>query len=203
MSVMRAESSTAGRGDVTRILSGGQALNRAQAMEQLLPVVYQELRSLARSRLRRESTGHTLQTTALVNEAYLRLVGGEAPPWSSRAHFFHAAAEAMRRILIEHARARKRLKRGGDRKDVDLDEAADDPAVAEWPRADEVLAVDEALTRLMREDERAADVVRLRYFAGLSVSETAHALDISERTVMREWDYARAWLRDALDAGAG
>lgn len=181
-------------GEVTRILSLPEGMDRAEALNRLLPVVYDELRAIARARLRGERPGHTLQTTSLVHEAYLRLVGGDAPPWSGRAHFFHAAAEAMRRILIEHARSRSRLKRGGDRVRVDLEEAPG----AEGPDPDEVLAVDQAIRRLEEVDDRAADVVRLRYFAGLSVEETAKALDLSERTVMREWAYAKAWLKDAL-----
>lgn len=182
------------RGDITRILSMSDGMDRAEALERLLPLVYEELRAIARARLRDERPGHTLQATALVHEAYLRLVGSDAPPWSGRAHFFHAAAKAMRRILIEHARSRGRVKRGGGRVRVDLEDAH----VAEWPDPDELLAVDEAIRRLEKVDGRAADVVHLRYFAGLSVEETARALDLSERTVMREWAYARAWLKDAL-----
>lgn len=186
-------------GEVTRILSDTDGLNREEALEQLVPVVYDELRAMARSKLRSERSGHTLETAGLVNEAYLRLVDTDHTPWKSRAHFFHAAAEAMRRILIEYARRRTRVKRGGDRVRVDLDEAH----LAEWPDPDELLAVDEAIRRLEEVDGRAADVVRLRYFAGLSVEETGKALDLSERTVMREWSYAKAWLRDALDANGG
>lgn len=181
------------RDDITRVLAMADGLDRAELLDHLLPVVYDELRVIATARLRGEDPGHTLQTTALVHEAYLRLIGGEGP-WSNRAHFFHAAAEAMRRILIEYARRRVRVKRGGGRVRVDLDEAH----VAEWPDPDELLAVDEAIRRLDEVDGRAADVVRLRYFVGLSVEETARALDLSERTVMREWAFAKAWLRDAL-----
>jgi RNA polymerase sigma factor (TIGR02999 family) len=186
------------RGDVTRILSAAGQLDRSEAMDRLLPVVYDELRMIAAAHLRGERTGHTLQSTALVHEAYVRLVGANAPPWRSRAHFFHAAAEAMRRILIEHARRRNRVKRGGGRARVDLEAAMSASQLADWPDPDELLAVDQAIRRLEAEDARAADVVRLRYFAGLSVAETARALDLSERTVMREWAYAKAWLRDAL-----
>lgn len=181
-------------GEITRILSMAEGLDRAEVLDELLPVVYDELRAIAVGRLRGERSGHTLQPTALVHEAYLRLLGGDGPAWNSRAHFFHAAAEAMRRILIEYARRRKRVKRGGGRVRVELE----DTAVAEWPDPDELLAVDEAIRRLEEQDSRAADVVRLRYFVGLSVEETAGALDLSERTVMREWAYAKAWLRDAL-----
>jgi len=175
------------------------ALDRAEALDRLLPIVYDELRTIATARLRGERAGHTLDTTALVHEAYLRLGGGDAPAWRSRAHFFHAAGEAMRRILIEWARSRKTVKRGNDRIQVKLDETH----IAEWPDPDELLSVDEAIRRLEQEDERAADVVRLRYFAGLDVSETAQALGVSERTVMREWAYAKAWLRDALSEAGG
>lgn len=174
-------------------------LDRAEALNRLLPIVYDELRTIANARLRDERAGHTLDTTALVHEAYLRLGGAEAPAWRSRAHFFHAAGEAMRRILIEYARSRMAVKRGGERVRVDLDENH----VAGWPDPDQLLAIDEALRRLEQEDERAADVVRLRYFAGLEVAETAQALGVSERTVMREWAYAKAWLRDALGETGG
>jgi RNA polymerase sigma factor (TIGR02999 family) len=181
-------------GDITRILSSVEDLDRDEALDRLLPIVYHELRMIAAARLRAERSGHTLQTTALVHEAYIRLVGSERPVWKNRAHFFHAAAEAMRRILVDHARRRTRSKRGGNRVRVELDEAH----LTGWPDPDELLAVDEAVRRLEEVDDRAADVVHLRYFAGLSVEETAQALDLSERTVMREWAYARAWLRDAL-----
>ncbi len=184
--------------EITGVLSMAH-VDRAEALERLLPIVYDELRAIATSRLRGEREGHTLQATALVHEAYLRLVGAEAPAWRSRAHFFHAAAEAMRRILIDHARRRMRVKRGGDNVPVELDDAH----VADWPDPVELLAVDEAIRRLEEQDDRAADVVRLRYFAGLSVEETASALALSERTVMREWAYAKAWLRDALGWTAG
>lgn len=182
------------QGEITRILSMADGLDRAEVLDHLLPLVYDELRAIAAARLRGERPDHTLQPTALVHEAYLRLLGGEGPPWNSRAHFFHAAAEAMRRILIEYARRRKRAKRGGGRVRVDLEDAH----VAAWPDPDELLAVDQAIRRLDEEDSRAADVVRLRYYLGLSVEETARALDLSERTVMREWAYAKAWLREAL-----
>lgn len=180
--------------DVTRILSEMKGESREAAMERLLPLIYDELRTLARAQLRHERPDHTLQPTALVHEAYLRLLGGRQPAWNDRQHFFRAAAEAMRRILIEHARQRSRLKRGGKQVRVDLDNIAlattDDP--------DRVLALDEAFRRLEKEDPEAADVVRLRFYAGLSVAETANATGLSERTVKREWAFARAWLFDAL-----
>lgn len=190
------------RGEITRILSVASPMDRAEAMDRLLPIVYDELRTIAAAQLRGERPGHTLQSTALVHEAYLRLVGTDAPAWQSRSHFFHAAAEAMRRILVEYARRRSRVKRGGGRARVDLEDALQDTRIADWPDPGELLAVDEAIRRLEQEDGRAADVVRLRYFAGLSVDETAKALEVSERTVMREWAYAKAWLRDALDENA-
>lgn len=189
---------TSRQGEVTRILSSDGGLGRAEMLDRLLPIVYEELRTIAAARLRSENPGHTLQPTALVHEAYLRLMGDEGPAWNNRAHFFYVAGEAMRRILIDHARRRRRLKRGGDRIRVDLDDAR----LALWPDPDELLAVDEAIRRLEEVDTRATDVVRLRYFVGLTVAETASALDLSERTVMREWSYAKAWLRDALGVSA-
>jgi RNA polymerase sigma factor (TIGR02999 family) len=177
--------------DVTRILSAIEQ-GDPQAAGQLLPLVYDELRRLAAQKLAGEAPGHTLQATALVHEAYLRLVGPEDNPlWESRGHFFAAAAEAMRRILVESARRRGRQKRGGGRPRVDLLEAdltVDDPP-------DEMLAVDDALERLEAEDPQAAELVKLRYFAGLSVEEAAQALGMSRATAYRHWSYARAWVR--------
>ena len=170
----------------------------AQAAEQLLPVVYGELRRLARARMARESPGQTLQPTALVHEAYLRLVGSADPGWQNRAHFFAAAAEAMRRILIERARRVRRDKRGGGNVRVSLSEAdAPDPAT----EAD-LVDIDEALSALEARDPQMATVVKLRYFAGLDVEETAHALGISARTVNRLWTSARAWLLREIGTGA-
>ena len=185
------------RHDVTRILDGAGDLSRQQVLERLVPVVYDELRTLAAAHLRRERTDHTLQPTDLVNEAYLRLVGARHPPWQDRGHFFRAAAEAMRRVLIEHARKRSRQKRGGGRVQVSL--SAVGPT--SWDEPEQMLAVDEALRRLEEQDPRSAEVVQLRYFGGLSVQETADALELSERTVRREWVFARAWLQDALPEG--
>jgi len=177
--------------DVTRILS---AIERgdATATDQLLPLVYEELRVLAAQRLSAEPPGQTLQATALVHEAYLRLVGAEGQDWASRGHFFKAAAEAMRRILIDNARRKKSLKRGGDRRPVDLDESllADDAS-----RAEEMLVLDEALAKLAKHDPIKADLVKLRYFAGLTIEQAAKALDISHATAERYWDYTRSWLR--------
>jgi RNA polymerase sigma factor (TIGR02999 family) len=180
--------------DVTRILSAIEQGDR-QAAGQLLPLVYDELRKLAAQRLAQEKPGQTLQATALVHEVYLRLVGDrDASGWDSRGHFFAAAAEAMRRILVENARRRGRRKRGGDRVRADLLDA--DLAVHTPP--DEVLAVDESLARLAAEDPQAAELVKLRYFAGLSVEEAAQALGLSRATAYRHWTYARAWVRCEL-----
>ena len=182
------------QGDVTRILAELRGANGSQAWERLVPLVYAELRGIARAHLRREHTGHTLAATALVHEAYLRLLSGNYPTWNDRQHFFRAAAEAMRRVLIEHARKRARVKRGGNPVRISLSDIT--VATDEDPAA--LLALDEAIRRLEEEEPSAAEVVRLRFFAGLSVEETAQALDLSERTVKREWAFARAWLYDAL-----
>jgi len=184
---------TDARDEVTRILR--QIDHRADAAEELLPLVYEQLRAIAQRRMREERAGHTLQATALVHEAFVKLVGGgEGPGWESRAHFFRVAAEAMRRILIDHARKRKSVKRGGGATPIPLsvvDLAAEhDPA--------QILALNEALETLEAEDARAAEVVKLRFFAGLSVDETAEAMGISERTAMREWAFARARLYELL-----
>jgi RNA polymerase sigma factor (TIGR02999 family) len=179
---------------VTRIL-GAIEQGEPRAAEQLLPLVYDELRKLATERMSQERPGQTLQATALVHEAYVRLVDvGTAQHWNSRGHFFAAAAEAMRRILVEGARRKHSLKRGSGRQRLDLDEVA---AYAEEP-ADEILALDEALTQLAREDPKKADVVKLRYFGGLSVQEAADVLGISRATADRYWAYAKAWLYCAI-----
>ncbi len=180
--------------DVTRIL---QAIERGDsaAAADLLPLVYDELRRLAASRLARERPDHTLQPTALVHEAFLRLVGSPMASFHGRGHFLAAAAEGMRRILVDHARQRNAVKRGGGRK-VPF-EWADVAGVADLvaeERSEEILALDDALVRLEEEDARAAQVVRLRFFAGLSIDETADALGTSPRSVDREWVYARARL---------
>jgi RNA polymerase sigma factor (TIGR02999 family) len=194
--------------EVTRILSVLQHGDAGAAAEQLLPLVYEELRKLAAQRLTHEAPGQTLQATALVHEAYLRLIGAEAEVcWHGRGHFFAAAAEAMRRILVERARHRQRLRHGGGRKRVDLDVAIDSPAGAPDVQSspDELLALDEALTRLAAEAHDAAEVVKLRYFAGLTIQQSADALGISVRTANRHWTYAKAWLFQQLadrgDAG--
>lgn len=181
------------REQITRILHEIPA--RPEAASELLPLVYEELRSLARAKMAGENAGHTLRATALVHEAYLRLAGGENLVWQDRAHFFRASAEAMRRVLIDHARARGAVKRGGGRGRVRIDAAElgveSDPA--------QVLALDEALSTLHAEDERAAEVVRLRFYAGLNFPEIAALLGCSERTVMREWAFARARLVELLE----
>ena len=180
--------------EVTRILSAIEQ-GDPRAAEQLLPLVYDALRKLAAERMAQEKPGQTLQATALVHEAYLRLVDAEkAQHWNSRGHFFAAAAEAMRRILVEQARRKRRLRHGGDRKRIDLDQlelSADEAA-------DDLLALDEALAKLAEEEAEAAQVVQLRYFAGLTIEQTAAALGMSVRTANRHWAFARAWLFQQL-----
>ena len=183
-------------GDVTRILQAMRA-GDAQSTERLLETLYAELRQLAAQKLAREQAGHTLQATALVHEAYLRLLGGEAD-WQNRGHFFAAAAEAMRRILIESARSKARLKRGGDRQREPLDEAL---AVVP-PVSIDVLALDEALEKLAAEDPVKAQLVKLRFFAGLTLEQCALVLGISRATADRHWAYARAWLFHEMQGGA-
>jgi RNA polymerase sigma factor (TIGR02999 family) len=180
--------------DVTQLLS---AIDQGdpQAAEQLLPLVYDELRRLAAARLNQEKSGQTLQATALVHEAYIRLVGSDkAQDWNSRGHFFAAAAESMRRILINRARDKHRQKRGGGLRRVDLDAieiALDTPD-------EDLLALDEALQELAAADKLCADLVQLRFFAGLTLGEAAEALNMPRRTADRHWAYARAWLFDRL-----
>jgi RNA polymerase sigma factor (TIGR02999 family) len=181
--------------DVTQILS---AIDRGDpgAAEQLLPLVYDELRKVAAARLAREAPGQTLQATALVHEAYLRLVGGDpGRPWEGRGHFFAAAAEAMRRILVDRARGRRRLKRGGSRRRQDLDLVA---LTAPDAPPDDLLDLDEALGQLDRVDPRAAALVKLRLFAGLTLDQAAAALGVSPRTADTDWRFARAWLFERL-----
>jgi RNA polymerase sigma factor (TIGR02999 family) len=176
--------------DVTHILSRIDA-GEPNAADQLLPLIYDELRNLAAAKLASEKPGHTLQATALVHEAYLRLVDTEkVRHWNSRVHFFRAAAEAMRRILVDSARRRRSLKRGGGFQGVDLDalEAAD------ILPADDVVAVSEALEKLAVHDPEKAEIVKLRYFGGLSVQDAADVLGISRATADRHWGYAKAWL---------
>jgi RNA polymerase sigma factor (TIGR02999 family) len=177
--------------DVTRILNAIEQ-GDTKAADKLFPLVYEELRHLAARKLSHESPGQTLQATALVHEAYIRLAGEESQDWKSRRHFFRAAAEAMRRILIDNARRKKSLKHGGEHQKIDLDDAAF--AQDNAPSVDHLIALDEALSRLSEEEETRAEVVKLRYFAGLSVAQTADILEISPTTVKRYWAYARAWL---------
>jgi len=175
--------------DVTRILN---AIERgdARATDELLPLVYEELRLLAAQKLSREKPGNTLQATALVHEAYLRLAGSEDHGWKSRTYFFGAAAEAMRRILVDSARRKQRLKRGGEYQRMDLLEG---DLVMEG-RSEDLVALDEALTELGQTDATKAELVKLRYFAGLTIEQAAELLSISPATAKRHWTYARAWL---------
>jgi RNA polymerase sigma factor (TIGR02999 family) len=180
--------------EVTRILSAIEH-GDPHAAEQLLPLVYDELRKLAAQKLAQEKPGQTLQATALVHEAYVRLVGADkAQRWDNRGHFFAAAAEAMRRILINQARDKKRLKRGGDRQRVDLDHLAfvDDAS------GEDLLALDDALEQLARQQKACAELVKLRFFAGLTQQQAADCLGISRRSANRYWAFARVWLYDAL-----
>jgi RNA polymerase sigma factor (TIGR02999 family) len=184
--------------DVTQILS---ALERgeAHAAEALLPLVYAELRKLAAHRLADEKSGQTLQPTALVHEAYIRLVDVErVQHWDSRGHFFTAAAEAMRRILVETARRKKRLKHGGERKRVTLDDAAQ-VGDASPCMDDHLLELDDALKRLAEQDPQSADLVKLRYFAGLTIPQAAQVLGVSSRKADQIWSFARVWLQRELD----
>ena len=180
--------------EVTRFLSAIEQ-GDPHAAAKLLPLVYDELRKLAARHMANEAPGHTLNPTALVHEAYLRLVGDQH--FDGRGHFFAAAAEAMRRVLVNHARDRNRLKRGGGRNRVDLDRLTG-PAVA---TDDDLLALDDALDRLATEYPSSAELVKLRFFAGMTLGEAADALGIPRRTADRHWAFARAWLADALAGG--
>jgi RNA polymerase sigma factor (TIGR02999 family) len=175
--------------DVTRILNAIEQ-GDAKATDELLPLVYEELRHLAARKMSRESPGQTLQATALVHEAYIRLVGSEDQNWSGRTHFFAAAAESMRRILIDNARRKQRLKRGGDQRRIDLEDVE---LPVETP-SDNLIALDKALAKLATKDKVEADLVKLRYFAGLTLEQSASILELSERTAIRHWAHARAWL---------
>ncbi|MFT7643019.1 MAG: RNA polymerase sigma-70 factor (ECF subfamily) [Pirellulaceae bacterium] len=179
---------------VTQLLAEAASGNES-AVEELLPLVYAQLRAVAQMRMASERTGHTLQATALVHEAYLKLVGPREVPWQSQAHFYSAAAEAMRRILLDYAKTRGRKKRGGDRSCVPLNVAD----LAEAGDSEQIMALDEALCRLEEQEPEAAKVVRMRFYAGLSVDQTAEALDLSPRTVDRRWKFARAWLFRELE----
>jgi RNA polymerase sigma factor (TIGR02999 family) len=183
-----------GMSDVTRLLDAAAA-GDLRAASDLLPLVYDQLRKLAAARLADEQPGQTLQATALVHEAYVRLVGGNQPDeWNGRGHFFAAAAEAMRRILVERARGKAREKHGGDWRRVDFEDL--DVATAVTP--EQLVSLDDALDRLETLDRLAGELVKLRYFSGLSLDRAAAALQISTATAYRHWAYARAWLRDEL-----
>ena len=172
------------------------AAERGRSAEELLPLVYEELRALAQHRMANEQSGHTIQATALVHEVYVRLAGPVR--FVNQAHFFKVAAEAMRRVLIDHARGKGRQKRGGEGKRVAFTSVLD---LAAAPDSEQIVAFDDAIRRLEEEGALAASVVRLRFYAGLSIDETAEALGISARTVDREWRFARAWLFQALGDG--
>ena len=176
--------------EVTRILSAIQK-GDATAVGELLPAVYQELRQLAAHKMAGESAGHTLQATALVHEAWLRLGADNQQSWQNRSHFFSAAAEAIRRILVEHARRKQSLKRGGGATHEELDESAVELATT----PDELLAVHEALDELAKKDPACAELVKLRYFVGMTMPEAASAMGLPPRTAERLWTYARVWLR--------
>jgi RNA polymerase sigma factor (TIGR02999 family) len=185
---------------ITRVLNAIEH-GDPSAAEQLLPLVYDELRKLAAQRMAQENAGQTLQATALVHEAYLRLMGGESTrDWDGRRHFFAAAAEAMRRILIDRARHKQSGKAGGGRRRLDLDDI--EPALDE-PNGDRLLALDEALRQLEAEDPRKAELVKLRFFAGLTGEQAAAALGVSLSTAEKDWAYARSWLRVAIDRMSG
>jgi RNA polymerase sigma factor (TIGR02999 family) len=187
--------------DVTHILSAIEQ-GDPHAVDQLLPLVYDELRKLAAAKMAQEKAGQTLEATALVHEAYLRLVGGDEPqPWNSRGHFYAAAAEAMRRILIDNARRKKSVKGGGQWTRVGLDQA-DAKAGAQAAPPEELLALDEALEQLQQRDPVAGKLVKLRYYAGLSMEQAAEAMGLSSATAYRHWTFARAWVHDRL-AGHG
>lgn len=179
--------------DATQILNAIHA-GDAKAAEELLPLVYDELRRLAAHKMAGEASGHTLQATALVHEAWLRLAGSHSGSWQNRAHFFGAAAEAMRRILVEHARRKKSLKRGGGAMREELEESS---LVLTAP-PDELLAVHEALDKLAQEDAAAAELVKLRYFVGMTMEEAATALGLAKRTAENLWTYARVWLHNEI-----
>jgi len=185
--------------DVTRILTAIEQ-GDAKAADKLLPLVYEELRRLAAQKMSQEQPGQTLQATALVHEAYIRLVGSEAHDWNSRGHFFAAAAEAMRRILIDRARRKNSLKHGGGRHRVEFDAVI--LLDGKVSSSDDLVALDEALQELAQKDRLKADLVKLRYFAGLTSEQAARVLSISPATAERHWDYARSWLRVAITKAA-
>jgi RNA polymerase sigma factor (TIGR02999 family) len=184
--------------NITRMLQEWSR-GKQEALDALLPVVYAELRRQASSYLRRERAGHTLQTTALVNEAYLKLVDQRAVNWQNRAHFFGIAAQAMRRILVDYARQRHREKRGGIGENLPLEAAA---LASSGEKSVDLVALDEALERLAEFDERQAQIVELRYFSGLTIEETAEVLRLSPATVKSDWNTAKTWLRREITRAA-
>lgn len=177
--------------DITRLLDDLSEGNR-QALDRLLPLVYEELQHMAHAQLRRERAGHTLNTTALVHEAYIKLVEQRKQQWQGRGHFFAIASMAMRRVLVNYAKARSRIKRGDGYVPVSLDQVAEPISEA---RAEEIIALDEALDRLSAINQRAASVVECRYFGGLSIDQTGDALGVAPMTVKRDWLMAKTWLR--------
>lgn len=179
--------------DITRILHDIER-GEEQASEQLLPLVYKELRQQAARQMAKEKSNHTLQPTALVHEAYLRLVGGEEQQWENRRHFFSAAAEAMRRILVENARRKQRIRHGGEWQRVELNGLD----VAVTANDDQLMIVNEALAKLEEEDPESAELIKLRFFVGLPNVQAAKILNMSERTAKRNWAYARAWLFEEI-----
>ena len=182
--------------NVTQILTAIEQ-GDAKAADKLLPLVYEELRRLAAKKMSQESPGHTLQATALVHEAYIRLVDSEAQSWRSRTHFFYAAAEAMRRVLIENARRKQRIKHGGGQQRIEIDQAE----LAIEKSSEDVIALDEALTMLAQKDSIAAELIKLRFFAGLTIDQAGKMLGIPPRTADRYWSYARAWLYREITKG--
>ncbi len=182
--------------EVTQLLIDWSKGDKA-ALDELIPLVHAELRRLARHYMAQENSGHTLQTSALINEAYIRLVDQQYMPWQNRAHFFGVAAQVMRHILIDHARSHCYAKRGGGARKVPLDEAM----IVNDKRAEELVALDDALKDLATMDPRKSQIIELRFFGGLSIEETAEALKISPITVTREWRAAKAWLRREMNRG--
>ncbi|MEM6472783.1 MAG: sigma-70 family RNA polymerase sigma factor [Planctomycetota bacterium] len=189
--------SDSSRSRVTELLGDAGSVGPSGLSEELLPLVYDELKRLASQQMAQEKPGQTLQPTALVHEAYLRLVGNPDLKWDSRGHFFAAAARSMRQILINRANRKKAVKHGGDRQRIDLE----DFSFLEEPEPERMLALDAALQELERIDARKGEIVNLRYFAGLSVEETASALGLSPATVKRDWQFARTWLHREMSRG--
>ena len=184
------------RDDVTQLLHRWAYGDRG-ALDELMPLIYRELHKLAKRHMTQQEPGHTLQTTAIIHEAYLKLGGSSDKDWENRAHFFRVAAKAMRHVLVDYARTRRAAKRGGDVRIEQLDDAAD----VGNARSAEMIALDDALTALARQYPRQAEVIQLRYFGGLSVEETARTLKLSPETIARDWRFAKAFLRSELNLG--